>query len=280
MSVGSAVVWGAISIVEGAILIVIVANWLGVRSWSDVVFLIRVWSWSDIVTVVEWVCAVAGFFTVGVAIAATTANAAHELRDEGISVVLSIIILGAPVWSVSSTGVAVGVGSSEVRVPAGLRGRGRELDWLWHRSHAIIVGWTVGAFESVDVFDGEVGVVDTPGSDGPISLSAVHVSIPVPDSVVNSGFTGWDNFRAKPGRTGTRVPSEAAIVVRTFLIHTVVRPVVHVLASLGKRCSIAPGVGAVLPDVTTDVESLIGTVVGDPDLMLGAGGAVAFVGGS
>ena len=35
-----------------------------------------------------------------------------------------------------------------------------------------------------------------------------------------------------------------------------------------------------MPDVTTDVESLIGTIVGDSDLMLGASGASALGGSS
>jgi len=59
----------------------------------------------------------------------------------------------------------------------------------------------VGTLESTNVLNGEVFVVDTPGSKGPVSLSAVSVRIPVPDSVVDDGFSGWNNLRLKP--TGT-----------------------------------------------------------------------------
>jgi hypothetical protein len=54
----------------------------------------------------------------------------------------------------------------------------------------------------------------------------------------------------------------------------VARRVVHFWASSLKRSGIAPGVGAVLPDVATDVEDLIITIVGDSDLVLGAGCAI------
>jgi hypothetical protein len=138
----------------------------------------------------------------------------------------------------------------------------------------------VGTFESIDVLDGEVFVGDTPGSDGPISLSAVHVGIPVPDSVVDSGFTGRDHFAIKPGGSSTGVESLTAPVARAFLVQTVLRVVVHLWASSSQRLSIAPGVGAVLPDVTTNVEILIGTIVGDSDLMLGASGASTLGGSS
>ena len=121
-----AVVWGAISIEEGAIFIVIVANWLW--SWSDII-LIWLWDWGwGWVLFIEWVVA----FTVGliwVAVATTAANAAHEFRDECVSIVLSAVVLGAPVRCVSSAGVAIGVGGSEVGVPAGLRGRRREFNF-------------------------------------------------------------------------------------------------------------------------------------------------------
>jgi hypothetical protein len=291
--VGGAVVWGTISIVDGAIFIVIVANWFGIwvdifvliliaiLIWVDLVFfVILIWGWWSDFVVVQWVVANAVVCVIWVAVATTTADAAHELRVECIGIVLSSTVLSAPVSFVSSTAIAIGVASSEVGIPAGLRGRGWEFDWYWHRSLSIIVGWTVGTFESIDVLNGEVFVVDTPGSDGPISLSAVHVGIPVPDSVVDSGFTGWDDFTLKPGGSSTRVEPLATSVAGTFLVDTVIRVVVHLWASRSQRCSIAPGVGAVLPDVSTNVESLIGTVVGDSDLMLGAGAAPTLGGSS
>ena len=89
----------------------------------------------------------------------------------------------------------------------------------------------MGAFESIDVLDGEVGVIDTPGGDGPISLSAVRVGVPVPDSVVDSGFTGGDDFTIEPAGSGTGVESQAIPVAGAFLVHTMLRVVVHMWAS-------------------------------------------------
>ena len=50
------------------------------------------------------------------------------------------------------------------------------------------------------------------------------------------------------------------------------RNVVHVWASRIQRNSIQHGVVSVLPDVATDVEDLVGTIVCDSYLMLGTGG--------